>query len=134
APATSRAPSPDPPPRRMEVLPLRGYTPREKLAIAKRYLLPRQLTETGLTAERAGIADGALERLIAEYTREAGVRQLEREIQGVLREAALDVVEGRATVVKITAKNIEKYAGQPKVQSEVEGGTPGGGVPTGVAG
>ena len=133
ATANSLAPIPDPLLDRMEVLTLPGYTPGEKLAIAKRYLLPRQLTETGLTAERAGIADGALERLIAEYTREAGVRQLEREIQGVLRKAALDVVEGRATVVKITAKNIEKYAGQPKVQSEVAGRTPEVGVATGLA-
>src|SRR6266699_2957826 len=133
ATANSLAPIPDPLLDRMEVLTLPGYTPGEKLAIAKRYLLPRQLTETGLTTERAGIADGALERLIAEYTREAGVRQLEREIQGVLRKAALDVVEGRAATVKITAKNIEKYAGQPKVQSEVAGRTPEVGVATGLA-
>src|SRR6266581_4451840 len=133
ATANSLAPIPDPLLDRMEVLTLPGYTPGEKLAIAKKYLLPRQLIETGLTAERAGIADGALERLIAEYTREAGVRQLEREIQGVLRKAALDVVEGRAATVKITAKNIEKYAGQPKVQSEVAGRTPEVGVATGLA-
>ena len=133
ATANSLAPIPDPLLDRMEVLTLPGYTPGEKLAISKRYLLPRQLAETGLTAERASIADGALERLIAEYTREAGVRQLEREIQGVLRKAALDVVEGRATTVKVTAKNIEKYAGQPKVQSEVAGRTPEVGVATGLA-
>src|SRR6266516_3054256 len=96
ATANSLAPIPDPLLDRMEVLTLPGYTPGEKLAIAKRYLLPRQLKETGLTTERAGIADAALERLIGEYTREAGVRQLEREIQGVLRKAALEVVEGRA--------------------------------------
>src|SRR5881398_1624023 len=112
---------------------LPGYTPGEKLAIAKRYLLPRQLKETGLEADRASVADGALERLIAEYTREAGVRQLEREIQGVLRKAALDVVEGRATTVKVTAKNLEKFAGQPTVQSEVAGQTREVGVATGLA-
>src|SRR5205823_13847279 len=100
------APIPDPLLDRMEVLTLPGYTPGEKLAIAKRYLLPRQLTETGLTAERAGIADGALERLIAEYTREAGVPPTEREIQGALPQAAPEVVEGRATTVKITVKNL----------------------------
>src|SRR5204862_6544366 len=87
----------------------------------------------GLEADRASVADGALERLIAEYTREAGVRQLEREIQGVLRKAALDVVEGRATTVKVTAKNLEKFAGQPKVQSEVAGRSPEVGVATGLA-
>ncbi len=80
ATANSLAPIPDPLLDRMEVLTLPGYTPGEKLAIAKRYLLPRQLAETGLVPQRASVADGALERLIAEYTREAGVRQLEREI------------------------------------------------------
>ncbi|HYL55460.1 MAG TPA: endopeptidase La [Gemmatimonadales bacterium] len=133
ATANSLAPIPDPLLDRMEVLTLPGYTPGEKLAIAKRYLLPRQLKETGLAGEKAGIADGALERLIAEFTREAGVRQLEREIQGVLRKAALEVVEGRAATVKITAKNLEKFAGQPKVQSEVAGRTPEVGVATGLA-
>src|SRR6266568_3201426 len=133
ATANSLAPIPDPLLDRMEVLTLPGYTPGEKLAIAKRFLLPRQLKETGLTTERAGIADAALERLIGEYTREAGVRQLEREIQGVLRKAALEVVEGRAATIKITAKNLEKYAGQPKVQSEVAGRSPEVGVATGLA-
>ena len=133
ATANSLAPIPDPLLDRMEVLTLPGYTPGEKLAIAKRYLLPRQLKETGLQAERASIADGALERLIGEFTREAGVRQLEREIQGVLRKAALEVVEGRAQTVKVTAKNLEKFAGQPKVQSEVAGRSPEVGVATGLA-
>jgi ATP-dependent Lon protease len=133
ATANSLAPIPDPLLDRMEILTLPGYTPGEKLAIAKRYLLPRQLKETGLQAERASIADAALERLIGEFTREAGVRQLEREIQGVLRKAALEVVEGRAATVKITVKNLEKFAGQPKVQSEVAGRTPEVGVATGLA-
>src|SRR2546427_452005 len=96
ATANSLAPIPEPLLDRMEVLTLPGYTPAEKRAIAKRYLLPRQLKETGLPRHPANVADGALERLIGEYTREAGGRQLEREIQGVLRKAALEVVEGRA--------------------------------------
>jgi ATP-dependent Lon protease len=133
ATANSLAPIPDPLLDRMEVLTLIGYTPAEKLQIARRYLLPRQLKETGLGAERASVADGAMERLIGEYTREAGVRQLEREIQGVLRKAALEVVEGKTTGVKITAKNLEKYAGQPRVQSEVAGRAPEVGVATGLA-
>jgi ATP-dependent Lon protease len=137
ATANSTMPIPDPLLDRMEQLTLVGYTPSEKLQIAKRYLLPRQLKETGLgradATDRAHIADGALDRLIAEYTREAGVRQLEREIQGVLRKAALEVVEGKSTAVKITTKNLEKYAGQPKVQSEVAGRAPEIGVATGLA-
>ena len=133
ATANSTLPIPDPLLDRMEQLTLVGYTPGEKLQIARRYLLPRQLKETGLGSERANVADGALERLIGEYTREAGVRQLEREIQGVLRKAALEVVEGKSTTVKISAKNLEKYAGQPKVQGEVAGGAPEIGVATGLA-
>ena len=133
ATANSLAPIPDPLLDRMEVLGLAGYTPGEKLAIAKRFLLPRQLKETGLAPERASVADGALERLVAEYTREAGVRQLEREIQGVLRKAALEVVERKAENVKVSAKNLEKYAGQPKVLGEVAGRAPEVGVATGLA-
>src|SRR3990170_239777 len=106
ATANSTMPIPDPLLDRMEQLTLVGYTPAEKLQIARRYLLPRQLKETGLGSERAGVADGALERLIGEYTREAGVRQIEREIQAVLRKAALEVVERRAESVKISLKNL----------------------------
>ena len=145
ATANSTQPIPDPLLDRMELLTLVGYTPAEKLQIAKRYLMPRQLKETGLGktdktdhgktdhGERAHVADGALERLIGEYTREAGVRQLEREIQGVLRKAALEVVEGGAKAVKVSSKNLEKYAGQPKVHSEVAGRAPEIGVATGLA-
>src|SRR5260370_41813218 len=132
ATANSIMPIPDPLLDRMEQLTLVGYTPAEKLQIAKRYLMPRQLKETGLD-ERAHVVDGALERLIGEYTREAGVRQREREIQGILRKAALEVVEGGSKSVKISSKNLEKYAGQPKVQSEVAGRAPEIGVATGLA-
>src|SRR5256714_77873 len=144
ATANSTMPIPDPLLDRMELLTLVGYTPHEKLQIARRYLLPRQLKETGLGAtakgpstteksERATVADGALERLIGEFTREAGVRQLEREIQGGLRKAALEVVEGKSAIGKISANNLEQYAGQPKVQSEVAGRAPEIGVATGLA-
>jgi len=133
ATANSLGPIPDPLLDRMEVLTLPGYTPGEKLAIAQRYLLPRQLRETGLAPARAELVDAALERLIAEYTREAGVRQLEREIQGALRKAALEVVEGEAEVVRIGPKNLEQYAGPPTVQSEVAGRAPEVGVATGLA-
>jgi ATP-dependent Lon protease len=133
ATANSLGPIPDPLLDRMEVITLPGYTPGEKLAIAQRYLLPRQLRETGLAPARAELVEPALERLIAEYTREAGVRQLEREIQGVLRKAALEVVEGQAEAVRIDPKNLEKYAGPPTVQSEVAGRAPEVGVATGLA-
>ena len=124
---------PDPLLDRMEVLHLAGYTPAEKLAIAKRFLLPRQLKETGLVEDLAAIGDPALDRLIGEYTREAGVRQLEREIQGVLRKVARQVVEDSRAAVKVTAKNLEEFAGQPKVLNEVAGRAPEVGVATGLA-
>jgi len=133
ATANSLAQIPDPLLDRMEVLTLAGYTPAEKLAIAKRFLLPRQLKETGLVADLANLADGALERLSAEYTREAGVRQLEREIQGVLRKVARQVVEDGRAAVKVSAKNLEEFAGQPKVQNEVAGRVAEIGVATGLA-
>ncbi len=118
---------------RMEVLTLPGYTPSEKLAIARRYLLPRQLTEAGLAPARAVVSDEAIERLITEYTREAGVRQLEREIAGVLRKAALQIVEGKARTVRIGPRGLERYAGQPAFQSEVAGRAAEIGVATGLA-
>jgi len=133
ATANSLAQVPDPLLDRMEVEHLSGYTPAEKLAIAKRYLLPRQLKETGLVEDLAAIADPALDRLIGEYTREGGVRQLEREIQGVLRKVARQVVEDGRAAVKVTAKNLEEFAGQPKVMNEVAGRSPEVGVATGLA-
>jgi ATP-dependent Lon protease len=79
------------------------------------------------------VADAALERLIGEYTREAGVRQLEREIQGVLRKVARQVVEDGRAAVKVMAKGLEEFAGQPKVVNEVAGRAPEIGVATGLA-
>jgi ATP-dependent Lon protease len=117
----------------MEILVLPGYTPSEKLAIARRFLLPRQLKEAGLSITRASVTDAALERLIAEYTREAGVRQLEREIAAVLRKAALRIVEGKARTVRVTPRTLENFAGQPSVLGEVAGRTPEIGVATGLA-
>jgi len=119
---------------RMEVLTLSGYTPAEKLAIAKRYLLPRQLRETGLADRPARLEDGALDRLIGEYTREAGVRQLEREIQGVLRKVARQVVEdGGRPSIAVTQANLEEFAGHPKVMNEAAARAPEIGMATGLA-
>jgi ATP-dependent Lon protease len=133
ATANSLAPMSGPLLDRMEILVLPGYTPSEKLAIARRFLLPRQLKEAGLSITRASVTDAALERLIAEYTREAGVRQLEREIAAVLRKAALRIVEGKARTVRVTPRTLENFAGQPSVLGEVAGRTPEIGVATGLA-
>jgi ATP-dependent Lon protease len=117
---------------RMEVLELPGYSPREKLQIAKRYLVPRQLRETGLEGRGIVFGEKALDRLIAEYTREAGVRQAEREIQHVLRHIAVDVVAHRAAAVRVTPAMVRRCLGAPRVLPEVAGRTDEVGVATGL--
>ncbi|HTT68769.1 MAG TPA: endopeptidase La [Gemmatimonadales bacterium] len=118
---------------RMEVLELPGYTPREKLEIARRYLVPRQLRETGLAGREVTVTDGALQTVIGEYTREAGVRQLEREIQHVLRQIVVDVVDGRSAGLRVTTRTVRRRLGPPKVLPEVAGREPEVGVMTGLA-
>ena len=120
---------------RMEVLELPGYTPREKLEIARRYLVPRQLRETGLAGggRAVTVTDGALQCIIAEYTREAGVRQLEREIQHVLRQIVVDVVGGKPGSLHVTTRAVRRRLGPPKVLPEVAGREPEVGVMTGLA-
>ena len=101
---------------RLEVIELPSYTETEKLQIAKRYLVPRQLEEHGLTRSDVKFSDAALRELIREYTREAGVRQLEREIAALSRKAARKIVSknGAAEVVKLEEKDLESYLGHPK--------------------
>ncbi|HXY68326.1 MAG TPA: endopeptidase La [Gemmatimonadales bacterium] len=118
---------------RMEVLELPGYTPREKLEIARRYLVPRQLAETGLAGRDVTVTDGALQCIVAEYTREAGVRQLEREIQHVLRQIVVDVVAGKAAAARVTKGAVRRRLGPPKVLPDVAGREPEVGVMTGLA-
>lgn len=97
---------------RMEVIHLSGYTEDEKLNIAKRYLVPKQIKNNGLKDDEMSIADGALTDIIRYYTREAGVRNLEREISKVCRKVVKDVLlKPRDKTVAVTAKNIEKYLG-----------------------
>ena len=88
---------------RMEIIQLPGYTAQEKLQIARRYLVPRQLESTGLTADQGEISDDALMAIINDYTREAGVRNLEREIGSVFRNAAVRIAEGRIQRMTVTA-------------------------------
>jgi ATP-dependent Lon protease len=107
---------------RLEVIELPGYSASEKAEIARRHLIPRQREQAGLTAEDAEITDAALERLIGEYTREAGVRELERQIARLLRHAALLRVEGKATgAVRIDAGDLEEFAGKPRFTQELAG-------------
>ncbi len=103
---------------RMEVLRLSGYTVEEKLAIAKRHLLPKTLADNGLSDAHLAWSDAALRRTISGYTREAGLRGLEREMASVCRKVAITVAGGKARRVTIGPRTIEKYLGQPKHTSE----------------
>jgi len=96
---------------RMEILRLAGYSEEEKVEIAKRYLLPRQLKETGLSVERCHIMDETLQRIIARYTREAGVRQLERAIGRLARKTALQIAEGSVEAVAVRAADLAEMLG-----------------------
>ncbi|MEW6266517.1 MAG: endopeptidase La [Thermodesulfobacteriota bacterium] len=118
---------------RMEVITLSGYTSEEKLLIAKRYLVPRQLEAHGLKIESLDFRDSALKGIIADYTREAGLRNLEREIGGVCRAVATEVAKGkkRKTIVKVG--DLQAYLGPPKFESEVRARTAKPGVATGLA-
>jgi ATP-dependent Lon protease len=96
---------------RMEILRLAGYSEEEKVEIAKRYLLPRQLKETGLSVEQCHIMDETLQRIISRYTREAGVRQLERAIGRLARKTALQIAEGSVEAVAIRAADLAEMLG-----------------------
>jgi ATP-dependent Lon protease len=118
---------------RMEVISLAGYTEEEKRHIARRYLLPRQLTENGLTADQLTIDDEALRRIITQYTREAGVRSLERRIGAVARKVAARVAGGSAAAVNVNAALLPEYLGPPPIHDEVSFRVSRAGVATGVA-
>ena len=107
---------------RMEVISIPGYTEKEKLRIAKQYLMPKQLKENGLSEKRLKIVDHAMEKMIQEYTREAGLRNIEREIAAVARKVARRVAEGDRKKVIITTKNLSKYLGPVKYlpESQIE--------------
>ena len=99
---------------RMEVIRISGYTEEEKLQIAKRYLLPKQIKEHGLTQDKVQISESAIKSIISYYTREAGVRNLERELANICRKAAKKIVELDKKTVKINAGNVETYLGTKK--------------------
>lgn len=99
---------------RMEVIEIPGYTDEEKLNIAKRHLWPKQLDNHGLAAEQVRISDNTILKIISEYTREAGVRTLERMLATICRKVAAEVVRGNTTTVRITLSNLNKYLGTPR--------------------
>jgi ATP-dependent Lon protease len=104
---------------RMEIIGLPGYTEEEKLEIARRYLVRRQLEANGLKVEQAAIEDDALRLIIKGYTREAGVRSLEREVGKALRYAAVQIAEGSSSKVTIDTKDLTTVLGQPRFEGEV---------------
>jgi len=99
---------------RMEVITIAGYTEEEKVQIAKRYLIPKQIREHGLSNENITFSEGTLTKIIREYTREAGVRSLERNIASLCRKVARQIVQNKRKNVKITAQNLHTFLGAPK--------------------
>ena len=117
---------------RLETVNFAGYTEREKLEIAKRYLVPRQLRENGLTPGQLTVTDAALSEIITSYTREAGVRQLEREIGKLARKVARRIADGEVEHVAVDAKDVDDLIGRPKVHPEHKAGEDQVGVATGM--
>jgi ATP-dependent Lon protease len=103
---------------RMEVVDFAGYTEREKAEIAKKYLIPRQLEEAGLANKQVTFTDDAVMTIVSKYTRESGVRQLERQVGAVARKVARRLAAGEATNLTITAEDVRELLGRPKVHPE----------------
>jgi ATP-dependent Lon protease len=124
-----------PPPLRdrMETIELPGYTSNEKKQIAKQYLIPRQLKENGITKKQLSISAAAIGKVVKEYTREAGVRNLERELGTLCRKSARRVAEGETDRTSIGVKEVPHYLGPPKFDSEIAGRTADVGVATGLS-
>jgi ATP-dependent Lon protease len=118
---------------RMELVQLAGYTQAEKLEIARRFLVKRQREAVGLKPEQIEIGDEALEKIVGDYTYEAGVRSLERQIGQVMRHAALRIAEGSADHVRIELSDIQAILGAPRFENEVAMRTSVPGVATGLA-
>ncbi len=118
---------------RMEVIRLPGYSHEEKLQIAKRYLIPRNLKEHGLNEDNLEFTDEALSMIVKQYTREAGVRNLNREIANVCRKVARRVAEGNTEKVIVTPQNVTEFLGPPKFIEEIAERQPQVGVATGLA-
>jgi ATP-dependent Lon protease len=103
---------------RMEVIRLAGYTEEEKIEIARRHIIPKQIEEHGITVRHVSIGRPALKSIIQQYTHEAGLRQLEREVAAICRKVARRVAEGRDSLVKVTPGNLQEFLGVPRSRSE----------------
>jgi ATP-dependent Lon protease len=118
---------------RMEIIQLPGYTEEEKIQIARRYLVKRQLEANGLSPEQASISDAALAAIVRDYTREAGVRNLEREVGSILRHAAMQIAEGKSEKVDVEVDDLAESLGPRRFENEVALRTSVPGVATGLA-
>jgi ATP-dependent Lon protease len=133
ATANQLGPIPAPLRDRMEIIRLAGYSDREKLEIARRYLIPRQTTENGLNGAQLKINNDAIELIAARYTREAGVRQMERNVGSIARKVALKIAQGQAESVTVTAADLREYLGAPQFYPEQARKELPAGVATGMA-
>jgi ATP-dependent Lon protease len=118
---------------RMEVINLSGYTEEEKMTIASKHLIPRQIKENGLKSRSLSISEGALRQVISEYTSEAGLRNLEREISSICRKMARQIAEGRKKAFKITRGNLHQFLGVAKYIPEMDQENSQVGLATGLA-
>lgn len=118
---------------RLEVIPLSGYTEEEKLAIAELHIIPKTMEKHGISAQHLKLTKAILRKIIQEYTREAGVRNLERALAAVCRKVATQLVKNTSTVVKLTPEALPKYLGPPKYLREAEAHGPQVGMVTGLA-
>jgi ATP-dependent Lon protease len=133
ATANQLGPIPAPLRDRMEIIRLAGYSEREKLEIARRYLIPRQTTENGLNSAQLKITDDTIELIASRYTREAGVRQLERAIGSLARKVALKIAQAQAETVTVSAAEVREYLGPPQFYPEQARKELPAGVATGMA-
>jgi len=133
--ANQLEPIPSPLRDRMEIITLSGYTEGEKVSIAKNYLIPRQIRENGLRVEEVSFEEAALQTIIRSFTREAGVRNLEREIGGVCRKIVTAIAEGSSQKIDVTPEKVREYLGRPRYfgNEEVAARTAIPGVATGLA-
>jgi ATP-dependent Lon protease len=118
---------------RMEIIRLSGYTEEEKLGIAKRYLVPKQIEAHGLDSAAVKFTDNALRSLIAEYTREAGVRNLDREIAALCRKVAAEIASGKRKSARVDERRVRAWLGRPRFRHEIRKRTSDPGVATGLA-
>lgn len=131
--ANAQYPIPQPLQDRMEIIYLSGYTEEEKLEIVRRHLLPKLLREHGLTRELLRSSPQAVTNIIRLYTREAGVRELERNLARACRKVAREVVEGHQGLIRITVKNLPQYLGAPRYKRRSQELEPAVGIATGLA-